>query len=162
MTPSTIYVTTLNVRGLIDKQKCEKVYTWLIQQQCDIIFIQEMHCTATNVENLKKLWHGQSCYGVSDSPYSKGVAILFKPKLKVNITDEKSMNNGRTLMVNIEHNNTKYTLVNIYAPNRINERCEYYKKMKNNIESFSHNLNNLLICGDLNCSLKMTEQLRHI
>jgi hypothetical protein len=44
------------------------------------------------------------------------------------------------------------TLANLYAPIDINCRCDFFKRTKDWVNTHSENSDNILICGDLNCS----------
>ena len=61
-------------------------------------------------------------------------------------------NDGRKLLINITYEEKIITLVNLYAPNDINNRCDFLKRTKDWIHRHSENSENILICGDLNCS----------
>ena len=78
-----IKIITLNVQGLVSECKREKVFLWCENQDADVIFLQETHCTKPKQHKFKISWKGKSYYALHDSPFSKGTGILFKEKLDV-------------------------------------------------------------------------------
>ena len=54
------------------------------------------------------------------NPYSSkkaGVAILFHPKLKVELLDTQMDFNGRVIQLTVKIDNCTFQILNIYAPN---------------------------------------------
>ncbi len=68
-------------------------------------------------------------HAVSDSSSSKGVGILFKENMNVNMIDNFQFMNGRALIVNAEIHGKGFTLANVYAPNEENRRCEFFEQL---------------------------------
>ena len=148
-----ITVITLNVRGMVNAAKRDKINIWLSNQSADVIFLQELHCTSKNVRYIENSWKGKSFFSLSKSPFSKGVGIFFCQKLDVNVIDEFACDDGRTLIMNMELCNKTYTLVNVYAPNKEKERINYFQNLEMLINRYSKNKENLIIAGDMNCCL---------
>lgn len=107
---------SVNCRGLNTAEKRLKFYTWINDSNFDIIFIQETHYTENNIVNYDARWSGISVHCFSDSPFSRGVSILFRNNLSCKIINTHKTNDGRKLMVNIEFDHKIITIVNIYAP----------------------------------------------
>ena len=61
-------------------------------------------------------WGGEILFAYG-SKHSKGVMILFKPFLNVDILEITVDKNGRFLVANININQDNLCLVNIYGPN---------------------------------------------
>ena len=49
-------------------------------------------------------------------------------------------------------------MVNIYAPNIVKDRCDFFKKTFTWIHKFACNHDNVLLCGDANCELNTNDQ----
>ena len=148
-----IKILTLNVRGIVDSRKRNTIFAWLREQNADVCFLQEVHCTNVNVKNMKRDWNGNSNFCLSNSPHSKGVAILFKENLTISVKGNTSINDGRTLMVNCEINKKVYNFVNIYSPNREGERIKYLDQVYEWLQSNTDNTANIILGGDFNCCL---------
>ena len=121
-------IVSLNVRGMISKNKRDKICLWLRRHKVDIACLQETHCTKQKLETFQNSWNGISKYGLTHSSHSKGVGILFGSKLNVNIENYKSLNDGRILLINFWLEKVQYTIVNCYAPNEEKERILWMNK----------------------------------
>ncbi|KAL9965225.1 hypothetical protein ACROYT_G028996 [Oculina patagonica] len=69
------------------------------------------------------------------SSHSRGVMILFKPRLDVNIEKITEDKYGRYIVAEIVIDNTKVILVNVYAPNDPNQQVVFLRELSNNILS---------------------------
>ena len=109
-------VASLNVRGLRDKAKQRELFNFLKIQDLDIVCLQETHSTVNDEKNWNQLWGAQIHFSHGDTQ-SKGTAILCNPKKQGQIKLNKIMNDseGRYLMVEIESEENKMVLVNIYG-----------------------------------------------
>lgn len=147
---------SINARGLNTKEKRLKFYNWLHDSKIDIALIQETHFTQKNEFNYNCNWRGKSIHCFSDSTYSKGVSVLFKKDLDIDIINRHSSNDGRKILINVKIGETDLTLVNIYAPNNESHRIQFFKRMKTFINNNSNNISNTILCGDFNCKLNST------
>ena len=77
-------VLSLNVRGLHKTIKRRQIFRWLHQQKPDVVFLQETYSSAQNLKSWEAEWGGKRI-GSHGTNHSRGVMILFKPKLDVNI-----------------------------------------------------------------------------
>ena len=77
--------------------------------------------------------------------------ILFKPSLNVDILAITVDKNGRFLVTNMDINQDKLCLVNIYAPNDQNQQVNFFDKIVDPICRSS--TNNISLGGDFNCPL---------
>ena len=64
-----------------------------------------------------------------------------------------SDNNGRLLLLNLEIDKQEFTIVNVYAPNEMQDRISFFKYMKSVVDTHAVNKNRLIIAGDFNCVL---------
>ena len=116
-------IISLNVRGLNDSRKRRQVFRWLHQQKSDTMFLQETYSSLDTIGRWEMEWGGkiESSHG---SSHSRGVMILFKPWLDVNIEKIASDDHGRYILAEIviDIDNTKVVLVNVYAPNDPNQQ----------------------------------------
>lgn len=98
--------------------------------------------------------------GVSNSPHSRGVTILFKKEFSFKFINQHRSNDGRIILLNIEHDKKNITLINIYAPNTENLRSGFFKKVSKWILQYSLKEENMIFVGDLNCDSNNKRQKR--
>ena len=135
-----------------------KLFQWLKHKNNDIILLQETHCTHARLQQFKNSWDGDSWYGLSDSPHSKGVGILIKKDSHINVVNDFQTDDGRTILLNVNCDGNLFTFVNIYAPNDIAGRSKYFTKLLTWIPMFAHTKDNLILAGDFNCCKNYTDR----
>ncbi len=151
MDNTNIQLLTLNVRGLKGNKKRKCILNWLKKTMCpDIIFLQETYIDKEIDQKLSKEWSGQHFHSYSSSNHSAGVSILFKPKLDLRIVGHFSSQDGRKLLLNAILNGQKLSLVNLYAPNDVQRRIEFFKNAQRWIKYHSDTDTHVIIGGDLN------------
>ena len=102
---------SLNVRGLNSSRKRRQVFRWLHQQQSDIIFLQETYSSPECIKRWETEWEGKIVYS-HGSYHSRGVMILFKPRLDVDLEKIAADNFGRCILAETIIDGTKIVLVN--------------------------------------------------
>ena len=142
----------VNVRGLNTPEKRRKIYSWLSDSNVDIILVQETHFIEKNELQYNLNWKGKAFHAYSDSTFSRGVSILFNEKLNAKVMNVKRSIDGRKILINLEINKNVFTIINVYAPNEVKKRCEFFKKLKTYIAKHCIN-ENIILCGDFNCQL---------
>ena len=90
-----------------------------------------------------------ACHG---STHSRGVMILFKPKINVSITNVIRDKNGRYIVSETATDDVKRILVKIYAPNDQTQQIKFLRDMSNSVLNNYAN-ETLVIGGDFNCPL---------
>ena len=85
---------SLNARGLNKARKRRQLFRWLHNYKFDVIFLQETYSTP-NVELIWKSEWGGDIIHSHGTNHSKGVAILFNPKLDIRIGSSEADKNGR-------------------------------------------------------------------
>ena len=71
-------ICTLNVKGLNNKFKREKIFTYLKQQQFSVCLLQETHLPSNNKITYQDEWGGKSFFSGTSSN-SAGGCILINP-----------------------------------------------------------------------------------
>lgn len=145
-----LQILSVNVRGLNSDEKRQKLYEWLKLSQCDVILLQETHFIEKNELKYNTGWYGKIFHSFSDSSHSKGVSVLFRKNLNVEILNVKKSIDGRKILLNVEFDSEIFTIVNIYAPNDINKRIDFFKRVYTFITKNCLN-ENIIVCGDFNC-----------
>jgi len=155
---SKIRLISLNVRGINDAHKRDKLFSWFRKQNADIILMQEVHCTKKSVGKLRYSWGGKSFFSLSNSAHSRGVGILLKKDLPAIIIDYHSDDNGRQIILNIKLKNKMLSVVNVYAPNLEKDRITFFSNLSRWIESKSKSINDIICGGDFNCCLNANDR----
>ena len=142
---STLKIASFNVNGINEDTKCYAVFNTLQNLNCDIIAIQETHITKEKIETLKKKWPYESIWNPAPKSDSRGVAILFGPKIELKGT--KLDKDGRVLTTKIKHDNTTVQVTNIYATNENKDREDFFK----NVTDYMYkNTRHTILTGDFN------------
>ena len=142
---------SLNVRGLNKTTKRRQLFRWLHQQTSDVIFLQETYSSVQTVKLWEAEWGGKmlTCHG---STHSRGVMILFKPKINVSISNVIRDKNGRYIVSEAAIDDVKRILVNIYAPNDQTQQIKFLRDLFISVLN-SYANETLVIGGDFNCPL---------
>lgn len=152
---SKLKIATLNVRGINNDQKRKTIIKWCKDKHFDIICLQENFLTenSRHLTLLRKEWLGDVLVCPAPSQHSCGVITLLKSGVKCEILNKHVSNDGRKLLVNFNMDNTTITVVNVYAPNVMNTRRDFFKRLSSWIKQKAANISSIIICGDFNCAL---------
>ena len=135
--------------------KRKVIFKYLKDKDLDVIFLQETHSNKSVNKLWKTEWGGQWVTS-SGSSKSKGCAIMFRPKAKIEITKVATDHEGRYCICNIRVENIEYTLCNVYGPNQ--DQPDFYKNCFKILNKMANE--NLIIGGDFNLVLD-TEKDRY-
>ena len=134
-------VSSLNVRGIAEFKKRQKVTSILEKLNSDIILIQETH-----LETFRE-WKGKSFFNFLTSR-SAGVAILFKPNFSGVIDNFFSNSDGRISYVDFSFENKQIRVICVYAPNIPADRKIFFSTT---LPPFFSSSKMNIIAGDMNC-----------
>jgi exonuclease III len=148
MTESYFHLISLNVRGIRKKEKRQSIFQWLKNQHADITLLQETFLDDAIEKYIKYEWNGHMLNSFG-SLHSRGVSILFRKGLDFDIESYHSTTDGRTILVNLKIGETKYTIVNIYAPTNVPQKDPFYRKAQKWIKKNAKY--EIIIGGDFNC-----------
>ena len=112
-----VTIASLNCQGLGGKGKRKDVLNFLKQKKYSIYCIQDTHFVKKEETFIRTQW-GFECIFNSYNSQSRGVAILLNNNFEYKIHKTLRDNNGNLIIVNIEINNKRINLINIYGPNR--------------------------------------------
>lgn len=116
-------ICSINVNGIAEHAKRQKVFLALCNSPFDIYLIQETHLPDLNQGVIwEQQWGGRALWSPGTN-CSAGVGILFHPRCTVEITDSKLDSEGRVLAVKLKSATSTFQVVNIYAPNKQAERA---------------------------------------
>ena len=117
------------------------------------LFLQETYST----QNVEAIW--KSDWGVNiiyshGTNHSKGVAILFNPKLDVCIGSPEADKNRRYLLLEASIFESTFLFCNIYSPNDNNSQNTFFTKLSDSLRR--HADMQIVMGGDFNCPLDKT------
>lgn len=136
---------TFNARGLGDFVKRKKLYTLLKHKKIDVAFIQETHAKENEMNLWQSQWGGNIAYANGTSS-SKGVLILTGRDSQVKLGPSIVDLNGRFIIVEVEINDIKILLCNVYAPNV--DTPNFFVEIATKLEKFENS--NIIWGGDFN------------
>ena len=147
---------SLNVRGLRDSKKRREIFRWLKRfhngKNC-IVFLQETHSVENDIPYWEKEW-GAKIILSNYKSNSRGVGILLPHNFDFTIDNFKVSVDGRKIILNINYEQKKYCLINVYAPTQdmLDDQLSFFKELRMDIDE---NLDRkLIIGGDFNICLK--------
>ena len=152
MKPMELNVLTINCQGLRERKKRLKLYKWAKDNNIQILFLQETHFTNDIIRVHDKFdWHGQSYHSVGSSN-SCGTSILIKCN-SIEIVNHISFHEGRSNAVNILYGGESLWLLNIYAPNILTTRREFFKSCFEFLDDHILPSDGVIFGGDFNTVL---------
>ena len=148
----SLKILPLNLRGLNKTSKRRQIFRWLHQQKSDVIFLQETYSSTQTIKLWESEWGGK-ILASHGSTHSRGVMILFKPRLDVTIEKSTSDKNGRYISAEVLVDGSKLIFLNIYAPNDQTLRVKFLRDLSTLVLNKVVN-EKVLLGGDFNCALK--------
>ena len=153
--PYKLSFCSLNVRGLNQARKRRQIYRWLHNYNFDIIFLQETY-SSKNTEDVWKAEWGGKIYFSHGTTHSKGVMILFNPKLNFEIHSATTDKNGRYLLLKTKMFEEFFLLCNVYAPNDSNSQEHFLSNLGGILQQYADL--NLIIGRDFNCPITSADK----
>ena len=148
--PFTASFCSLNARGLNQARKRRQLFRWLHNTKFDIVFLQETYSSKC-VENAWKSEWGGKIYFCHGTNHSRGVMIMFNPKLDALVDSVEVDKNGRYLLLQTTISDTTFQLCNIYSPNNSSDQITFFSSILDVLRKRSEL--NIIIGGDFNCAL---------
>ncbi len=142
-------VLSLNIRGLNQEKKRRSLFKWLKVNDIKICFLQETYSTSEVENRWRNEWGGKAFF-VHGTNHARGVTILFKPGLDVEIVNFYHDDIGRVALMEAKIQGTSFKLVNIYAPNSEDSQLHFYGYLKNFMNKYINTGDKILLGGDFN------------
>ncbi len=139
---------SFNCNGIGGDEKRREVFNWLHHKRYSVFLLQETH-SCDRVEQQWRMEWGGKIYFAHGTTNERGVAILFKNDINVEVHTEISDVNGRFLILDVSLNDVRYTIVGVYGPN--NDSPEFWANVIQEIEQFDNV--NIIQAGDFNVAL---------
>ena len=143
-----VKICSLNVRGLRNKDKRNKMFCWLKDQSYNIILLQETHSTIEINDDWKTEW-GKRAYFSGGKSNSQGVCILINDDFNCDIINYFNIVNGQLQAIELKINDKNITLINIYGPNK--DEILLFEKLEEFV--LLNDDKSLIIGGDFNTFL---------
>ena len=125
-----LQIVSLNVRGLQNRNKRNRILQYFKTKKFDVILLQETYSKLQEENEWKKEWEDPTFFS-SLSNHKCGVAILCtNNKNKIKAIYENSCKAGRHLSIKIETKSLSCTITNIYPPNIPRKRKIFLKKLE--------------------------------
>ncbi len=138
---------TINTHGLREAKKRSKVLQWLKNSSPDVPFLQESHLLEIDKTCLQKEWEGLVFLSPGEQ-HSAGVVTLLSRRLNAKVISTSSDPSGRYLLVIIEVEDKRIQFCNIYAPNQVSARKNFFQ----NLSSVMKRGLPTIFGGDFNCN----------
>lgn len=150
MTKHDLKIISYNVRGLNNARKRTAIFDHLRSHMCDIALLQEIYSSEEIENQWAQEWGGKG-YFLHGSKHSKGLAILVRRNLDVDILNIEKDKCNRILYLKLKIDENVVHLFNVYAPNKETEQVAFM----NSLIAFvsKHNINsadNCVFGGDWN------------
>ena len=91
------------MRGLVNKDKREQIFTWIKQQSSSITLLQETHSSPETADLWIKQW-GNKAFFSGNNTRSCGVAVLLNSTFEYKIHNYHEIITGRLQALEIEIN----------------------------------------------------------
>ena len=117
------------------------------------VFLQETYSTR-DVENIwKNQWRGNLFFS-HGTCHSKGVLVLVRDNLDLNLQTVKIDSEGRYIMLDAIIQDSRYCLLNIYAPNKCSEQIQFFQNISEEIKTLTAECDSpTIVGGDFNVIL---------
>ena len=147
---AVLNVISLNCNGLSDIKKMNCIFSLCSERCYDIVCLQETFWNDNLIDKIKKdkiLWNGEIFYsnGVNNR---QGVAIMISNRYK-HIFNLVKAENGRFIHIKGNIGDKVLHVFNVYVPNNVNEKYDFFVKMKKDILLSQY----MIVAGDFNTTL---------
>ena len=142
----TLKCLSLNVNGIRDYHKRKDIFDYLRGKNAQIIMLQETHLK-TQEENIVRSMWGYECILSGDSTNSNGVGIFFNTNFQYKIHKVTRDLEGKYIVLDIEMQSTRYTIVNLYGPSD-RDYPAFFEDILEKVEDMNNE--SIIIGGDWN------------
>ena len=124
-----VSLASINVNGVAEHHKRNKVFEALRSLRIDIFVLQETHLAdLSQGKTWENEWGGQAVWSPG-SNRSAGVAVLIHPNSSVTLSDHKTDLAGRVLSVKLSRDNFSFQLLNLDAPSNHGDRKHFFSNL---------------------------------
>ena len=126
-------ISSLNCRGLGNKEKRRQVFNFLRNKPSPILFLQETHSTISSEKYWLSEWDFKIIFS-HGCAYSRETCIMFKNNFEQEIIKHYCDNNGRFVIVDVISEGKNLTLVSLYATN--DDIPEFFDQVFSTLKNF--------------------------
>ena len=141
-----ISIISLNANGLRNQNKIQSLFTLFNEYKYDIICLQETFWDDNFISYVKTQWSGKLFVSNCTELNRRGVAVLLKKNIDVNVIFQEGDMDGRLLHLKIDVVDCIIDIFNVYAPNDIRERKAFFQMLNSYVTPGCNNY----IIGDWN------------
>ena len=122
MTPNSLHVASLNVRGLNDRVKRKYTFDFFKKTNFSLILLQETKTMCNNENEIRKEWHNQKAIinSTVSANCAGGCMILINDN-NIQVLNTILTANGRCIVIDVEYWGSRFHVVNAYFPHETNE-----------------------------------------
>ena len=143
--PDSVTIFSQNCQGLGNTQKRRAVFRHVRAKKYNIVCLQDVHIQSQQESYIKAEWGGDAYFSSFNSS-SRGVMILINNNFEYKVEKVISDINGNYVILDINIEGKKFTLINLYGPN--NDKPKFYKELRQKYNSLNNE--NVIMCGDWN------------
>jgi len=149
--PIDIKCLSVNIRGFKQSIKTPHRLQMATPQNCPFVFLQETYIS-NECENVWRAeWGGEIFYSHGTN-HSKSTLILLNSKITCKVETQICDKNGRYIILDLVLADLqRIVLVNIYAPNDVNQQVSFFKELQEQLQEFFEET--IIIGGNSNCTL---------
>ena len=153
-----IKLATLNVNGMRDSIRRQRIFEFCRQNSFDFIFLQETHILdIREARAWAKEWGG-GLYASFGTSRSCGSIILSSNFFKAHVHSFDTDIDGRVVSILVKHPDFLARLVCVYAPTVPSQRRQFFQ----NLDTFLIGTHPCILGGDFNCIIDpSTDRERH-
>lgn len=144
---------TYNIRGRGSNQKHSKyrdLSSWMRINRIAIVAVQETKLNESDCETIRKENPKISIYENNSESRSSGVAFVLNKDLTSKWSIEhQTVVQGRASAIRIKTEKLDITLVNIYSPNELRDKIQFYKELPKALQE-KEITNPVILLGDFN------------
>ena len=126
---------SLNARGIRSFDRRKSFLNWLFKSSADICFLQETYSTPEVENEWKKQRKGKTFFSHGTNPSRGVLLILVKDQLDFRLQSLKVGSQGRHILFEALIQDSPFALLNIYAPNKCSEQCDFFNKSSEELKS---------------------------
>ena len=137
-----------NCRGLNNKEKQYDIINYIKEARINIACLQDTHLVKSMESVIKNDWDGEVFLSGSRSN-ARRVAILISKNFEYKVFKIEKDNEGNLLVMDLEIEDSKFRIINIYGSNT--DDIDFHQKVKSKVGDNEED--HLVICGDFNMTL---------
>ena len=143
--PDNITIFSQNCQGLGNPQKRRALFRHVRAKKYNIVCLQDVHIQSQQESYVKAEW-GNDAYFSCFNSSSRGVLILLNNNFEYKVEKINSDVNGNYIILDINIEGKKFTLINLYGPN--DDKPKFYKELRQKYKTLNND--NIITCGDWN------------